>query len=515
MSLSRHCTYYLIPRVGRFEGSPESGFLRRAQSDVTSRRSRRDELQQEKSKPETLSSPAVSDISPLCNLERFLNQSHLRCQRSTYLRHCFSTERDTAFVMTMRDWRTCNVEFHPFFVLSDLWSSFKEWSAYGVGVPLILNDSDGVVQYYVPYLSGIQLYADLSKSTTKLRRLGEESDSDYFRDSSSDGSSDSEQDRGGLQLNYPQTSDSSLRLDQLSSREQHMTFQEGFSSDEGESGSSQGCLLFEYLAGPTLLLLSSVFLHYIMLEFSQISDLAHHFPELNTLRSCDLLPSSWISVAWYPIYRIPTGPTLKDLDACFLTFHSLHTPMTGSEAMHPPIVIHPSESDGVPQISLPAFGLASYKYKVSLWTPNAGHQQLANSLLQEADDRLNSLRVNHPDFSFFCRKCSLSYFCISRVFDVEIVTGYPVQLPDVMYANCLGSRPAKCGLIAQNCIGYQIVLIVIFIMILCFFELCCNPESLRIRLCKVSKPCHAPLHVQHVQFGSNGKSSYGSVEKIM
>lgn len=73
--------------------------------------------------------------------------------------------------MTVRDWRTCNVEYRPFFVLSDLWASFKEWSAYGAGVPLLLNDSDSVVQYYVPYLSGIQLYADLSKSTTKLRYL--------------------------------------------------------------------------------------------------------------------------------------------------------------------------------------------------------------------------------------------------------------------------------------------------------------------------------------------------------
>lgn len=32
----------------------------------------------------------------------------------------------------------------------------------------------------------------------------------------------------------------------------------------------------------------------------------------------------------YPIYRIPTGPTLKDLDACFLTYHTLHTPLTGN-----------------------------------------------------------------------------------------------------------------------------------------------------------------------------------------
>jgi len=59
----------------------------------------------------------------------------------------------------------------------------------------------------------------------------------------------------------------------------------------------------------------------------QISVLASQFPELKTLRSCDLSPSSWISVAWYPIYRIPMGPTLQNLDACFLTYHSLSTPL--------------------------------------------------------------------------------------------------------------------------------------------------------------------------------------------
>ncbi|XP_057810672.1 uncharacterized protein LOC131025086 isoform X3 [Salvia miltiorrhiza] len=304
--------------------------------------------------------------------------------------------------MKVRSWRTCDVEYQPFFVLSDLWESFKEWSAYGVGVPLILNDRDGVVQYYVPYLSGIQLYADLSKSTAKLRRLGEESDGEYFRDSSSDGSSDSEQERGGMnysreQPSYLHSSNSPLTVDQMAVRAHQMAFQEGFSSDEGESGSSQGCLLFEYLERDPPYSREPL--------ANKISDLALHCPELKTLRSCDLLPTSWISVAWYPIYRIPTGPTLRDLDACFLTFHSLHTPMTGSEVVHPPVVTYPSESDGAPQVSLPVFGLASYKYKVSLWTPHAGHQrQLANSLLQAADNWLNLHRVNHPDFSFFCRR---------------------------------------------------------------------------------------------------------------
>ena len=38
---------------------------------------------------------------------------------------------------------------YPYFVLGDLWESFEEWSAYGAGVPLLLNGSDSVVQYYV------------------------------------------------------------------------------------------------------------------------------------------------------------------------------------------------------------------------------------------------------------------------------------------------------------------------------------------------------------------------------
>lgn len=61
------------------------------------------------------------------------------------------------------------MEHQPYFVLGDLWESFKEWSAYGAGVPLILNDSDSVVQYYVPFLSAIQIYGDPSKCSVKLR----------------------------------------------------------------------------------------------------------------------------------------------------------------------------------------------------------------------------------------------------------------------------------------------------------------------------------------------------------
>ncbi|PSR88302.1 R-peptide like [Actinidia chinensis var. chinensis] len=77
-------------------------------------------------------------------------------------------------------------------------------------------------------------------------------------------------------------------MDRLSLREQHTVLQEGFSSDEGESGNTQGCLLFQYFAQDQSYGREPL--------ADKILDLARCFPELKTLRSCDLLSSSWISV---------------------------------------------------------------------------------------------------------------------------------------------------------------------------------------------------------------------------
>jgi hypothetical protein len=83
------------------------------------------------------------------------------------------------------------------------------------------------------------------------RRPGEDSDSE-FRDSSSDGSSDCEPERG-LKYVHEQRSHHNPsteiphRMDSLSLREYLAVINEDFSSDEGESVHSQGCLRFEYL----------------------------------------------------------------------------------------------------------------------------------------------------------------------------------------------------------------------------------------------------------------------------
>lgn len=71
----------------------------------------------------------------------------------------------------MRALGTCNGEGKPYFALEGLWEFFTEWSAYGAGVPLVLNESGSVVQYYVPYLSGIQLYVESTVSSVITRYL--------------------------------------------------------------------------------------------------------------------------------------------------------------------------------------------------------------------------------------------------------------------------------------------------------------------------------------------------------
>ncbi|KAL2507617.1 hypothetical protein Fot_31264 [Forsythia ovata] len=295
----------------------------------------------------------------------------------------------------VRGRKTREVESHPFYTLEDLWESFREWSVYGAGVPLLLNGKDPITQYYVPYLSGIQLYIDALKPPSRLRRPGEESDAESSRETSSAGSSDCEADkRSKYTVDGCRNHQNAQQPNRLSQREK---FVQSSSSDEAEISNLPGLLLFEYLEQEQPHLRKPL--------TDKISILTCQFPELKQYSSCDLLPSSWISVAWYPIYRIPMSPTLKDLDASFLTFHSLSTLSRSnfSPQFHAANtrkvrgIVDPSS-----KISLPVFGLASYKLKGSLLSPAGTCEcEQENSLLQSADNWLRHLQVNHPDYQFF------------------------------------------------------------------------------------------------------------------
>ncbi|XP_062189812.1 uncharacterized protein LOC133892853 [Phragmites australis] len=283
---------------------------------------------------------------------------------------------------SMRDWRSGDaMNSPPYFCLGDLWDAFKEWSFYGAGVPLVLNGSDSVIQYYVPYLSAIQLYADPSRLSARSRHPWEESDGESM-DTSSEGSSETDVDQ--------------LRLSG-SSLEATFPLEGGFQRDDSEIHSPSTRPVFEYLETDPPFGREPL--------TDKVSILASKFPDLKTFRSCDLLPISWMSVAWYPIYRIPTGPTLKDLDACFLTFHYLSTPSKDTDPSTPAsprfggINLCMNEAG---KLTLPVFGLASYKLRSSIWSSNRPkEQQLAASLMQVADDWLRHRQVYHPDFRFF------------------------------------------------------------------------------------------------------------------
>lgn len=380
---------FYIPVKARKRYNQQQKQPRKAKNDVSdSPKVAVSENRSDKDTQNSLAKPSSDPpLSPSSNLDRFLESTTPSVPAQYFSK------------TTMRGLRTCDVEFQPYFALNDLWESFREWSAYGAGVPLVLNQSDSVVQYYVPYLSGIQLYGESAvKSSAKPRQVGEDNDVDYYLDSSSDASSDYEIEkhtkitREQQHILHQLNSDVSIRMGRLSIHDEHPVLQEGFSSDDGEAGNSQG-MLFEYLER------NAPYGREPLAD--KISDLACQYPGLKTLRSCDIVRGSWMSVAWYPIYRIPMGPTLKDLDACFLTYHSLSTPMTGRGSDQAPVMVYPSEMDGVPKISLPVFGMASYKLKGSLWAQNEIECQLADSLMQVADNWLSLLQVNHPDFQFF------------------------------------------------------------------------------------------------------------------
>ncbi|CAH8299644.1 unnamed protein product [Eruca vesicaria subsp. sativa] len=269
-----------------------------------------------------------------------------------------------------REVKTSESESNSYFVLEDLWESFAEWSAYGAGVPLHMDGSDSTVQYYVPFLSGIQLYVlDPSKKARNIVEDSEGSSNIRVVKLVNNGKTlPSEVDLGVSELSSVSLGDQSV----------------AGSLSSGETN-PQGRLLFEYLEYEPPFGREPL--------ANKVSDLASRFPELLTYRSCDLSPSSWVSVSWYPIYRIPVGATLQNLDACFLTFHSLSTPLPPQKAgaLEQPV-----------KLPLPTFGLASYKLKVSVWNQNRAQEcQKLSSLEQAADKWLKCLQVNHPDYKFF------------------------------------------------------------------------------------------------------------------
>ncbi|KAK8561486.1 hypothetical protein V6N12_048556 [Hibiscus sabdariffa] len=272
-----------------------------------------------------------------------------------------------------RLWHPWEREKVEFFTLADLWNCYDEWSAYGAGVPIGLSNSETLVQYYVPYLSAIQIFT----ANSPVNGFREETESgDGERDSFSDSYSD----------------ESELwRWDR-----------DGCSSEDGGSEQDSlwhvnnrlGYLYFQYFERTTP--------YGRVPLMDKINGLSGRYPGLMSLRSVDLSPASWMAVAWYPIYHIPMGRTIKDLSTCFLTYHTLSSSFQDMDLEDDIESPEKKRKEG-DDITLSPFGLATYKMQGNVWVSgNCGQdQERLMSLLSVADSWLKQLRVDHHDFNHF------------------------------------------------------------------------------------------------------------------
>ncbi|MCD7462212.1 hypothetical protein HAX54_048008 [Datura stramonium] len=128
----------------------------------------------------------------------------------------------------------------------------------------------------------------------------------------------------------------------------------------------------------------------------KISSLAERHRGLMSLRSVDLSPASWMSVAWYPIYHIPMGRTIKDLSTCFLTFHTLSSSFQDNTEKGIRNTTKRKQSH------FHLFGLASYKMQGNVWILTRVEGPREDGVtIAAADSWLKQLGVQHHDFNFF------------------------------------------------------------------------------------------------------------------
>ena len=315
------------------------------------------------------------------------------------------------------------------FALRDLWGSFDEWSAYGVEVPLTLDDEDHeVFQYYVPFLSGIQVFKSADAAARGGGDAGDGGDAATPRDDEREHVSETVTEHVSVTetLTVEETDgigDEVKRPKQPTAKCGFLPLPSGIDSATRSGETVPGReLVAQYFEQ------ASPYARAPLADTAQ--KLCDQHPELFDLNSDELHPASWMSVAWYPIYRIPVGRTLRDLSACFLTYHALSTsgrraPGEDAEALPPHMRGCPapppasatgeaamasranrltgSDPSSRRRVRLRAFGLAYYKLRSELWRP-AEVADWLKTMQGGARAWLRGQKVIHPDFEFFSHR---------------------------------------------------------------------------------------------------------------
>lgn len=283
-----------------------------------------------------------------------LQQPHVLSNLQSVLLHAAPTV--PAFTAQYDDLDTPSTTAGSYFTLQDLWQSYEAWSAYGCEVPMRIN-VDGVwqeiIQCYTPYLSGIQLFgadhtrristssssAAMSSYCSEDEESGESvvggcagnsCSSAYTSSTASTASTASDSDSEELCKDSPTCAAAPAAFRATAAPAP----QASAAARRLQRHAERGSVLQKqhYLGEPTEALFEFMELerpHLRLPLHDQIMELAEQHPQLLTLETRDLHPTSWFAVTWVPIYRVPSVPdpaASRDLQANFLTFHSLAMP---------------------------------------------------------------------------------------------------------------------------------------------------------------------------------------------
>ncbi|KAL5993453.1 hypothetical protein ACLOJK_014378 [Asimina triloba] len=368
--------------------------------------------------------------SPLAEFERLLHSASPVLDETCSVQHCNYCSRDLLIGDSL-----CRHQI-PNIPLSSLWQWYERPGSYGLEVRAddyynskrSGSNQLGFCAYFVPFLSAVQLFGHSGDSTCTSHAMP---GCDVVKVCDRDAFSEN--------MCLPQPSREGSRSTSFNVCSVHDS-QTSPSSCQAGACCPSNCsacpcdpdLLFEYFESEQPQQRQPLFekLKELVRGDSSKSFLAFGDPsKLNSMHLHDLHPSSWYSVAWYPIYRIPNG----NFRAAFLTYHSLGHFIRRNTS--------PNFPSGDACIVAPVMGLQSYNAQGECWF------QLRNSTAVQREgtpcldmskilkDRLRTLEQTasvmaravirkggqksmnrHPDYEFFLSRSRyvLHFFSCSQ-----------------------------------------------------------------------------------------------------
>ena len=286
-------------------------------------------------------------------------------------------------------------------LLGDLWEAYREWSAFGMAVPLTLLDGSECEQCFIPYLSSLHIYEGRGRGRRRTTSATPSDNSEMDEDGESE-MSDSCSMTSCSTSTHGSTEDSASLTQHWAAKGEVLVprFQYAETAQPGARIPLYEKLRQLQLEGPV---------------------------DIFNLRTDDIHSMSWMAIAWYPICTIPAS-NLK-ASTSFLTFHSLHV---GDKSANLPVFfrkdlapegppLSPRAAQGLHErvsawrdahaggegdvVALRCFGCASYKMASALWLGKDGEgRDLSIQLHSATSFWLKRVKAKQHDHAFFTRK---------------------------------------------------------------------------------------------------------------